>query len=152
MLNDILLSVLISVLSGTLGAVLALVGNYLVSKRTTEMQMKTTVLTSFLTARLDAYKDFLLAVNNWTDKRDVPACSNVYRAASVVALVASEDTIAALSDVQNAVRKFEVTGVDPKQPDFGLQLSELEIAMHRDLLTYEAPKVILKAKDKSKSR
>ena len=152
MLNDFLLPIIISLFSGVVGAVLALIGNHLVSKRTTEMQMKTTVLTSYLTTRLDAYKDFLLAVNNWADKRDHPSCSNVYRAASVITLVASDETIQALSVVQEAILNFETTGIPPKQPDFGLKLLVLQKAMHRDMLTYEVPEIILESKDKNKSR
>ena len=152
MLNDFLLPIIISLLSGIVGAVLALVGNHLVSKRTTEMQMKTTVLTSYLTARLDAYKDFLLAVNNWADKRDHPSCSNVYRAASVITLVASDETTQLLSVVQEEIFNFETTGVAPKQPEFGLKLVTLQKAMKHDLLTFKAPEITLDSKDKHKSR
>lgn len=137
-------TVFLSLSSGLIGAILALVGNYLVSKRTAEMQMKTTVLTNFMTARLEAYKDFITALNIWSDKRDIPSCGNVYRAANSVALVASDETIAALADVQNTVRAFETTGVEPKQPEFGHQLLLLQIAMHEDLLAYDAPTVRLK--------
>lgn len=66
--------VFIALSSGLLSAVIALIGSHLVSKRSATIQMKTAVLNSFLTARLDAYKELELAISLWSERRDASSC------------------------------------------------------------------------------
>ena len=60
-------SFVLSILSGNVGAVLALLGQHIVSKRTSETEMKKVILTSYLPARLKAYTDYISALNTWAE-------------------------------------------------------------------------------------
>ena len=48
----VILQIIVSLFAGVVGAILALVGQHLVSKRTTETEMKKTVLATFLPTML----------------------------------------------------------------------------------------------------
>lgn len=135
------MEILIAILSGLTSALVALIGSHLVSKRSATVQMKTAVLSSFLSARLDAYKDFEQAISTWSERRDRSSCEGVYRAANIVTLVASEETIANLAKVQAAVRDFETSGKSPDLSTFGLDKLQLQISMHHDLLSFQAPEI-----------
>ena len=135
------MEILIAILSGSISALVALIGSHLVSKRSATAQMKVAVLTSFLSARLDAYRDFEAAISTWSEHRDQPSCEGVYRAANIVTLVASEETITCLAKVQAAVRSFETSGVLPDAASFGLDKLQLQISMHNDLLSFQSPEI-----------
>lgn len=140
------MEVLIALLSSVVGGIVALIGNYLVSERTANMQMKTTVLSSYLTVRIDAFKEFLNALENWSNNRNSASCAEVYRASSLVSLVASKETVLALNEVQSVVREYELNGTTPDLDTFGNKLVALQFAMRADLLTYQAPEISTKRK------
>lgn len=135
--------VFIALSSGLLSALVALLGSHWVSKRSATIQMKTAVLNSFLAARLDAYKELELAISLWSERRDASSCEGVYRAANIATLVASEDTITRLSKVQSAVRAFETSGELPDPEVFGIDKLQLQISMHHDLLSFQAPEIVI---------
>lgn len=114
------------------------------------MQLKTTVLSSYLAVRVDAFNGFLVALENWSNNKSVAACAGVYRAANLVYLVASEETIDALNEVQEAVREFELNGINPDPKVFQFKQAVLLAAMRADLLTYQAPEIRLKANHKER--
>ena len=134
---------LIALISGIIGAVFALIGNHLMSKRTAETQMKMTVLTNFMSARLTAYQEFWSALQTWSEQQDSASCSSLYCAAAMVSLVASDETISALSKIQDGVRRFETTGSMPVQPEWGELIVALDFSMHSDLTAYQAPQISL---------
>lgn len=138
---DNLITAIIALFSGTIGAVIALIGNQLVSKRAAETQVKMAVLKNFMDARLSAYQEFLTALQIWSERLDGQSCANLYCAAGKVALVASDETIAALANVQSGVRLFETDGFIPKQPEWGELIVALEFSMHSDLTSYRVPEI-----------
>ena len=135
------MEILIALITGITSALVSLIGSLWVAKKSTMTQMKIAALESFLTARLDAYKDFELAISTWSECRDQHSCEAVYRAANIVTLVASEETISCLAKVQAAVRKFETTGVLPDVSIFGLDKLQLQKSMHNDLLSFQIPDI-----------
>lgn len=84
----VILQIIVSLLAGVVGAILALVGQHLVSKRTTETEMKKTVLATFLPTRLKAYTDYISALKTWSEVRDDSSCAGMYPAANAATLVA----------------------------------------------------------------
>ena len=71
----VILQIIVSLFAGVVGAILALVGQHLVSKRTTETEMKKTVLATFLPTRLKAYTDYISALKTWSEVRDDSSCA-----------------------------------------------------------------------------
>lgn len=135
------MEILIALVTGVTSALISLIGSFQIAKSSATTQMKITALNSFLTARLDAYKEFESAMYTWSERRDRSSCAAVYHAGNVVALVASEETISHLAKVQTAVREFEVLGVLPDPAAFGLDKLQLQRSMHDDLLSFQIPHV-----------
>lgn len=133
----------ISLVSGILGAGIALLGQHLVSKRSSEMEMKTTVLTVFLPARLSAYKDYISSLRELAEKRDPALCREIYHAANAASLVASEKTIQAIAAVQKFIEAYEKSGEEPKGAEFEKAKITLLSSMHNDLVNYHAPDIKL---------
>ena len=140
------MEILIALITGITSALVALIGSLLVAKKSTLTQMKIAALESFLAARLDAYKDFELAISAWDERRDQQSCADVYRAANIVTLVASEETISHLAKVQAAVRRFETTGAPPDISAFGFDKLRLQESMHNDLLSFQIPNISVPTK------
>ena len=140
-------SFVLSILSGIVGAVLALLGQHIVSKRTSETEMKKVILTSYLPARLKAYTDYISALNTWAEKLDESSCHGMFHAANIVSLVASEQTIQALSTVQGFVFSFQETGISPFGNKFDQAKLSLLISMHNDLMRYPNPTYQRKVKN-----
>ena len=139
----VILQIIVSLLAGVVGAILALVGQHLVSKRTTETEMKKTVLATFLPTRLKAYTDYISALKTWSEVRDDSSCAGMYHAANAATLVASEETIQNLSAVQQFIIAYQETGEMPHEQEFGKAKLSLIIAMNKDLMHYHAPAISL---------
>ena len=137
---------LITFSAGVVGACIGAVATHQAAKRAYEAQMKTSILTIFLDARLNAYKEMETAIHEWSVRRDVPSCAGVYRAANIVSMVAGSETIAALSDIQQIVREYELHGTLPDMNDLGEKHLLLQSLMHHDLLTFEEPTILLRTK------
>ena len=138
----VILQIIVSLLAGVVGAILALVGQHLVSKRT-ETEMKKTVLATFLPTRLKAYTDYISALKTWSEVRDDSSCAGMYHAANAATLVASEETIQNLSAVQQFIIAYQETGEMPHEQEFGKAKLSLIFAMNKDLMHYHAPAISL---------
>lgn len=121
------------------GAIIGFLGPVLTTRLTVRTQMSTAALNAFLNARLDAYRDYETAMEHWAIEKSRENIADLYHAMNIVALVASDETINAIADVQQIVRNYEVSGTPPDPDVFSRKKAILSITMHQDLLTYPVP-------------
>lgn len=122
-----------------IGTIISIVGGIITARLTMRSQIKTAALNAFLTARLKAYRDYEIASERLSNEQNREAIASFYRAVNTAALVASDETIRALSDVQKVIRDYE-----SKKEKLDLKILEekqavLTVSMHYDLLTYPVP-------------
>lgn len=141
-MDSLLIERLVSLVVCCVGGIFAVWGSRSSAKLSADAQIKSNVLTSYLAARFDAYKGVEEALAEWAIQRDPPSCAHVYRSVSVATLVASQETISSLNDVQCIVREFETTGKAPNQEFLSMKLIEMQCCMHSDLLTYHIPTIL----------
>ncbi len=135
---------LITIAQFILELLVALLGGFLAAKVAAKSQMLTTAQTSFVEAKLDAFRDFETAFEKWCVDKDRAACANMYRQGNAVCLVANDDTCESTLQLLDLIRKFET---DKVQPDFD-EISSIHVkllfSMRKDLLSYPVPKPIKK--------
>ena len=130
------MEIILQILPATITAMLALFGAYYGASRAADAQMKTAALNVFLTARLDAYKGFQAALENWSKEQTPETTDALYHAVNNVSLVASKETIQLLEKLQTLIHEQEKSGslLDLKafKTAHGLVLK----SMHIDLRKY----------------
>lgn len=127
------------ILPASLPGILALFGAYYGTNRASETQLRTAALNTYLSARLDAYKEYEFAMEKWGQSQDSANTAAVYRASNVVCLVASQETIKKLGVVGDMIRKHELSQAPLNRAAFEQAKIELSFSMHHDLLSYPTP-------------
>ena len=115
-----------------IGTIISIVGGIITARLTMRSQIKTAALNAFLTARLKAYRDYEIALECLSNERSHEAMAAFYRAVNTAALVASDETIRALSDYESSKEEIDLKILEEKQ-------AVLTVSMHYDLLTYPVP-------------
>ena len=139
----------VALASGTVTGCLSLVGSLVLSKRSSTVQMQTSALSAYLSARLDAYRDFETALESWSNSPTKETCAGVYHAVNVAALVAGDDTISLLGELQASVRNYELHGIIPDAVEFSRVKVKLTKAMRNDLQTFTVPSVLKRSRKQS---
>lgn len=121
------------------GSAIGVLASVITARLTARTQMNATALNVFLTARFEAYKDYEIASERLSNERDRESIAAFYRAGNIAALVASEETIRAISSVQEIVRDYEVKGNFPDEKALKERKAVLAVCMHYDLLAYPLP-------------
>lgn len=122
-----------------IGSCISILGAVITARLTMRSQIKTAALNAFLTARLEAYRDYEIASERLSNERSHETIAAFYRAINAAALVASDETVQALSDVQEIIRGCELKGGSPNLDLLGAKQAVLFISMRNDLLTYPVP-------------
>lgn len=122
-----------------IGTIISIVGGIITARLTMRAQIKAAALNAFLTARLKAYRDYEIASERLSNERSHEAMAAFYRAVNTAALVASDETIRALSDVQEVIRDYESNKEKLDLKILGEKQAVLTVSMHYDLLTYPIP-------------
>ena len=130
------MEIILQILPATITAILALFGAYYGASRAADTQMKTAALNVFLTARLDAYKSFQAALENWSKEQTPETTDALYHAANNVSLVASKETIQLLAKLQALVREQEMCGSLFDHEAFRTAHALVLKSMHIDLRKY----------------
>lgn len=122
-----------------IGSCISILGAVITAQLTMRSQIKTAALNAFLTARIEAYRDYEIASERLSNERSHEAIAAFYRAVNTAALVASDETIQALGTVLNMVREYEIKGTIPDLKLLGEKNGLLTASMRQDLLTYPIP-------------
>lgn len=122
-----------------IGSCISILGAVITARLTMRSQIKTAALNAFLTARIEAYQDYEIASERLSNERSHEAIAAFYRAINAAALVASDETVKALSDVQEIIRDYELRGESPNLDFLGAKQTILTLSMRHDLLTYPVP-------------
>lgn len=129
-----------ALIGAIIGAVAALVGTWISAKHSTRAQMNAAVLSAVLPVRLDAYRQFEVALDEWGKSMTQETCSTVYRACNTALLVSSRKTANYLLKVASAVRDYELSGfIDASQ--FHHLHTDLILEMNHDLMNIQAPRI-----------
>lgn len=122
-----------------IGTIISIVGGIITARLTMRAQIKAAALNTFLAARLKAYRDYEIASERLSNERSHEAMAAFYRAVNTAALVASDETIRALSDVQEVIRGYESSEEKLDLKILREKQAVLTVSMHYDLLTYPVP-------------
>ena len=122
-----------------IGSCISILGAVITARLTMRSQIKTAALNAFLTARIEAYRDYEIASERLSNERSHEAMAAFYRAVNTAALVASDETIRALSDVQEVIRGYESSEEKLDLKILREKQAVLTVSMHYDLLTYPVP-------------
>ena len=114
-----------------IGTIISIVGGIITARLTMRSQIKT--------AALKAYRDYEIALERLSNERSHEAMAAFYRAVNTAALVASDETIRALSDVQEVIRDYESSKEEIDLKILEEKQAVLTVSMHYDLLTYPVP-------------
>ena len=114
-----------------IGTIISIVGGIITARLTMRSQIKT--------AALNAYRDYEIALERLSNERSHEAMAAFYRAVNTAALVASDETIRALSDVQEVIRDYESSKEEIDLKILEEKQAVLTVSMHYDLLTYPVP-------------
>lgn len=129
-----------ALIGAIIGAAAALIGTWISTKHSARAQMNAAVLSAVLPVRLDAYRQFEAALEEWGNSMTKEACAAVYRACNAALLVSSGETANHLLKVSNAVRNHELNGsIDTKL--FHCLHTDLILEMNHDLMHIRAPKI-----------
>lgn len=130
-----------ALIGAIIGAVAALVGSWVTTLLSTRAEIKTAALSVILPARLDAYRQFETAIEEWSKSKTRETLAAVYRAGNMVALVSSDKTTADLSRVLDHIRTFEMTGIPVDLEQFQLARAKLLVSMNYDLKNISIPTI-----------
>ena len=130
-------------LIGTIiGALIALIGTWISTKRSTQAQMNAAVLSTILPARLDAYRRLHSALSEWSNSVSADSYAVLYQECDAVLLVASKETAICLKKVVNAIKDFELMGFESVDLiQFRDLYNDLVKQMNHDLMHIQAPKI-----------
>lgn len=140
-----------ALIGAVIGAVAALVGSWVTTLLSTRAQMKTAALSVILPARLDAYRQFETAIEEWSKSKTRETMAAVYRAGNMATLVSGDKTAADLVSVLDHIRTFELTGIPVDLEQFQLARKKLLDSMNYDLKNISIP-VIQRSDNKTKSK
>lgn len=127
-------------LSAVVSGVFSFIGGYLAARKAAKAQILTTAQTSFVSAKLDAFRDFEDAFERWCNNKDRAACAKMYHYGNAILLVANEETSTYAHQLLAMIREFEVSGQQPDYEEISDIHVKLVFAMKADLLTFPVPK------------
>lgn len=135
-------ALLIALAPSILGGICSFFGGYLAARHTAKTQILTTAQTSFIEAKLNAFRDFETAFEKWSVDKTRLSCANMYHHGNAICLVANNETCVCVFRLLDLIRKFETTGIEINFDEISSIHAELLMAMKNDLLSYPVPKAI----------
>lgn len=136
-----------------IGAIIGFLGPVLTTRLSIRAQMDTAALNTFLTARINAYRDCEIALEAWSNEPTDENAAAFYRASNAAALVASDMTIQNFSPLTDMIAEYPGNGGETfNYIAFQKQHLILLHSMRQDLLSYPTPAPVRSRKeDASKS-
>ncbi len=146
---DFIDTFLVPIASVIVGSLLTLLGTHITSKRAYDSQIKTAAINAFIANKFNAYKELEITIEAWAlNKNDDASKVAVYRAANVAALVASQEIITAIANVQKMILDFNHSSTEHDKKVFQIARLDLLEKMHSDLLVYPMPNAAKDTKTK----